>query len=67
MPIYEYRCNECLEDFEALVTSNTVVKCPKCESDDIKKKFSLFATKGMEKQVSSGCSSCSSASCSTCK
>ncbi len=67
MPIYEYICNKCGEEFEKLVYGDTRVKCPKCENEDIKKRFSLFGMSGVEKQTSSGCSSCSSGTCSTCK
>lgn len=70
MPIFEYICNKCSEEFERLVytdTADMIVQCPKCSTKDIKKKFSLFGMRGVEKQTSSGCSSCSSGSCSTCK
>jgi putative FmdB family regulatory protein len=45
MPIYEYRCNDCAEDFEALVrsmSSNGDVHCPSCGSSQVKKAISLF-------------------------
>jgi putative FmdB family regulatory protein len=71
MPIYEYKCNECSEDFEKLVSgANPQVACPKCGSGNITKKFSLFGMSGVEKPVTSGgsgCSSCSSSSCKSCK
>lgn len=67
MPIYEYLCNKCGNEFEKLVFGNQQVACPRCSSAEIKKKFSVFGTSGTEKKVSSGCSSCSSDSCSTCK
>ncbi|HXX56734.1 MAG TPA: zinc ribbon domain-containing protein [Thermodesulfovibrionales bacterium] len=67
MPIFEYRCNGCGEDFEKLVFGNQAVRCPKCDSGDIKKKFSTFGMSGVEHAgSSSGCSSCSSGSCSSC-
>jgi putative FmdB family regulatory protein len=66
MPIFEYKCNACGEDFEKLVFGSQKVQCPKCSSDDIKKKFSTFGMSGVENPGSSGCSSCSSSSCSTC-
>jgi len=69
MPIFEYRCNKCGEDFERLVFGDQVVRCPRCDSDDIKKKFSTFGMSGVERAgsgSSSGCGSCSSNSCSTC-
>lgn len=71
MPIYEYKCNDCPEEFEKLVMgSNREVACPKCNSKNVTKKFSLFGMSGVEKQAESsggsGCSSCSSSSCSSC-
>lgn len=67
MPIFEYRCEECAEEFEKLVFNNTEVRCPKCDTKKVTKKFSLFGMSGVSKQTSSGCSSCSSKSCSSCK
>jgi len=71
MPLYEYRCNKCGEEFEELVTgSGNNVLCPKCGTQDVKKKFSLFGMSGVEHPVTSansGCSSCSASSCKTCK
>lgn len=68
MPIFEYRCNDCGEDFEKLVFGSTPVRCPKCNSRSVKKKFSTFGMRGVEIKGggSSGCGSCSSSSCSTC-
>lgn len=71
MPIYEYKCTECEEDFEELVSgSDPVVSCPKCGSKKAKKKLSLFGMSGVEKPVASaggsGCSSCSKSTCSSC-
>ena len=42
MPIYEYVCNECGHEFEALQKiSDAVLKtCPACENDSLKKKIS---------------------------
>jgi putative FmdB family regulatory protein len=39
MPIYEYKCNECKQKFEAIVTSSLIenVKCPQCKTANIKK------------------------------
>ncbi len=68
MPIYEYVCRECEEEFEKLVFGSQKVTCPKCDSEDIRKKFSVFGMSGVEKSSGggSGCSSCSSSSCSSC-
>lgn len=73
MPIYEYVCEECGEEFEELVLgSRNQVACPKCSSNRCTKKMSAFAFKsgttfvGTGKKAASGCSGCTSSSCSTC-
>lgn len=69
MPIFEYKCNKCGEDFEKLVFGTQTVICPKCRSGDIKKKMSTFGMSGVEKPFagsSSGCTSCSKSTCSSC-
>lgn len=67
MPVYEYKCADCGYEFEKLVRSQQTVLCSKCSSEKITKKFSVFGMSGVEKQTSSGCSTCSSGSCSSCK
>lgn len=59
MPIYEYKCKACGNDFEKLVSlsSKDKICCPKCTSEQIAKKISAVAS------GKSGCSSCSSTSC----
>jgi putative FmdB family regulatory protein len=44
MPIYEYGCQDCGHQFEALVRSDTVPACPQCHSTQLAKKLSVFAT-----------------------
>ena len=44
MPIYEYACHQCGNEFEALVRSDTVPECPSCHSLELKKRLSVFAT-----------------------
>ena len=47
MPIYEYRCTDCGDDFERLIRSMFSVEtitCPSCGSDHVKKAVSLFGT-----------------------
>jgi len=46
MPIYEYACQDCGREFEALVRSSTVPECPQCHSVALAKKLSVFATAG---------------------
>ena len=44
MPIYEYLCQECGSEFELLVRSETRLECPTCQSDQLEKQLSVFAT-----------------------
>jgi len=65
MPIYEYQCNECGSEFEKMVRFSEADRsqsCPTCQSQDTRKKISVFASHGSSpggSSVSSG-SSCSS-------
>ena len=45
MPIYEYACKACENEFELLVRHDTVASCPACDSDDVVKLLSLLAVK----------------------
>ena len=44
MPIYEYACKDCGQQFETLVRSDTVPECPGCHSTQLDKQLSVFAT-----------------------
>ena len=46
MPIFEYACQDCGREFEALVRASTVPHCPVCQSTQLEKKLSVFATTG---------------------
>jgi len=43
MPIYEYHCRHCAEQFELLVLTGTVIACPLCQSGDLEQLLSGFA------------------------
>ncbi len=44
MPIYDYKCLDCSERFEALILKNTPApSCPKCHSAKLEQQISLFA------------------------
>jgi putative FmdB family regulatory protein len=46
MPLFEYKCEQCGEKFEELVTnSDEKVVCPKCGSISAQKQMSSFAAK----------------------
>ena len=58
MPIYEYHCVDCKEDFETLVLNpKEKVICPKCESKKVNRRLSCFAVSGGDSSGSSsgGC------------
>jgi putative FmdB family regulatory protein len=65
MPIYEFDCRECGKPFESLVLgfSTDNVRCPDCDSQNVKKKISSFAVKGGQ-SASIGFNT-SAAACST--
>jgi len=63
MPIFEYICQECHHQFEALVFGKQRAKCPKCDATKLDPQLSVFAVsaKGSSSgAVSSGgaCGSC---------
>jgi len=61
MPIYEFNCSECNENFEELRLSSSSFKgiaCPKCGSKKVNKALSTFAP-----SVPGGASSSSAGSC----
>jgi putative FmdB family regulatory protein len=44
MPIYEYKCGACKNEFEILVLPGSpTAQCPKCHSQDIEQLLSAFA------------------------
>ena len=62
MPIFEYVCQECQHEFEALVFGRDKARCPKCESKRLSPQLSVFAvaTKGSSSSapVAGSCGSC---------
>jgi putative FmdB family regulatory protein len=43
MPIFEYRCKECENEFETLVRGSERPQCPSCRSAKLEKLLSTFA------------------------
>ncbi|MBF0113195.1 MAG: zinc ribbon domain-containing protein, partial [Desulfamplus sp.] len=37
MPIYEYKCKTCGNNFEKLVIGSDIPSCPACHSNDLNK------------------------------
>jgi putative FmdB family regulatory protein len=73
MPIFEFHCHSCNQDFEKLVFgADPEVECPHCGQTKVEKLMSACAAKVGYKFTSassgskSSCSGCSSTSCSSC-
>jgi putative FmdB family regulatory protein len=45
MPIYDYKCQKCEHQFEALVLGGNTPVCPACGSAELERLFSLPAVK----------------------
>jgi putative FmdB family regulatory protein len=64
MPIYEFDCHGCGQDFDKLVRSMNAVSdvtCPACDSHDVKKKLSVFSSRmsgGTRSSAASAAASC---------
>jgi len=44
MPIYEYHCRHCSNEFETLVrSSGPAPSCPECHGTELERKLSTFA------------------------
>ncbi len=72
MPIYEYTCRKCGEEFEKLVlAAGGKVVCPKCSSARVGRRMSAFAAKTSAgftpSKGGTGCSGCSSSNCGSCR
>jgi len=62
MPIFEYICQECQHEFEAIVFGKDKAACPKCQSKKLAPQLSVFAVSAKSRaapSTSAGpCSSC---------
>ncbi len=66
MPIYEYSCAECGESFEKLVrtsSGSSEIRCPRCNTDKVSRKVSVFGFSGGSAGGSLGSSYSSGSSC----
>jgi putative FmdB family regulatory protein len=67
MPIFEYKCRKCGENFEVLFRSRDeklVVACPQCGSKKAERLLSAFAGKvGNTSAGGAGCGSCAATHC----
>jgi putative FmdB family regulatory protein len=54
MPAYEYACNDCSKEFTVFLSlkeyeEKPKIKCPHCQSDNVRKKFVGFYAKTSKK------------------
>lgn len=73
MPIYEYHCKSCDDDFECLIIGKEKPCCPACNSRKVSKLMSVcgFVSRGnggqtVSKSAGSSCGGCTAGSCSGC-
>jgi len=51
MPLYDFRCRSCREEFERLVRGPDIVECPSCRGRDIERLLSTFALSTDERRA----------------
>jgi putative FmdB family regulatory protein len=51
MPLYDYRCSACGQQFELLVRSSTVPACPHCAATALERLVSLTAPQGTSQAI----------------
>jgi putative FmdB family regulatory protein len=66
MPIREYACRGCENEFEVLVRNNDTITCPECGSAELKKKLSVYGFVSSSKFVGSSGSSCTGCAKNNC-
>lgn len=72
MPMFEFVCQGCEEEFEELVfSSDEEISCPSCNSDKVTKKVSVVSFKSSGRFVAAsggGCAGCAPgpSGCSSC-
>ena len=73
MPVYEYVCEDCGREFDALRTmqqADAPAPCESCGSDHTQRKLSVFFAQSSGRTVpgtsGGGCAGCAGGSCSTC-
>ena len=58
MPLFEYACNNCDHEFEALVMGNREPECPECHGRSLEKLISGFAVGGDAPSAVNAAGSC---------
>jgi len=57
MPIFEYRCEQCGNKFEAILFGEQKPECPKCHTRELETQLSTFSvgTRSSAPAMSAGC------------
>ena len=72
MPIFEYKCEKCGNEFELIVFGSDLPECPSCGDKNPVKKMSTFGFsvgykyRSSSPNSGSGCAGCNSSNCSSC-
>lgn len=70
MPIYEYICKGCENEFEELVfKQDEKIDCPECGSAKVERAMSVFSfssSGSFHSSHGSGCEDCDSGNCGNC-
>ena len=72
MPLYEYICNDCRTQFDALRSMNNAdapIACQDCQGENTSRMLSLFFAHSNGRTITQSapaCTSCSTHACSTC-
>jgi putative FmdB family regulatory protein len=72
MPLYEYKCNDCRTQFDALRSisnADTPIACQDCQGENTSRMLSLFFAHSDGRTITQSapaCTSCSTHACSTC-
>lgn len=71
MPIYEYQCQDCHTNFELIrpiKEADLGAACVNCQSQNIKRRISLFNASSEGRSIAGGgsCSGCAGGACNTC-
>ncbi|PYR25490.1 MAG: FmdB family transcriptional regulator [Acidobacteria bacterium] len=51
MPLYDFRCRSCGDEFERLVRKGETVECPSCRGQDVERLLSTFALSTEERRA----------------
>lgn len=68
MPIYEYKCNDCSNNFEMLVMGSKKPECPNCKSHDLSRLMSAcgFISKSSNSGTQTTTRSSAGSACGSC-